>query len=778
MAKVLSEKQINAFVKGLITEASPLTFPPNASLDEENFDLELNGSRSRRLGVDYETEYVLTNTSIAAAVLQSTRQSCHSWYFPGGSSEVVLGVIRVFNRLYFVDLLQANPSAHLKNSGNYIAIAGLENAEIQTSVVGGYFILVGSDLPYPILLMYDKDTDIVTQEQVQLFVRDFDGVYDGYTVDARPSTLSDEHKYNLINQGWNSLISSTCSTPVMRLTGTFTENLNGVIHSIPAVTVGALDCTFSTLGVYPSNADTWSLGKKGIAYDAATTADLGEYDPTLLAKNSIYNIQAPRGSFILDIFNRGTFRTATSAVTSLPLDKENGKITTVASYASRVFYSGIQSDVTNGDRNSPNYSGYIFFSQLVTSKEKLGTCFQENDPTNPDISDVLDTDGGTIQIPEATKITKLVPTRSSLVVFAENGIWEIFGDIQGFTATTYQVSKVSNIGISNANAVIDANGNILYWAKTGIHVLVPDPQSGRLQTQNLSLSTIQTFYNDIPDIGKLNARGFFDERKNHVRWIYNDSADYSETNYPSHFTKELSFDLTLQAFYVYTISNLASNSPYISDYIQIPGYSLTTTTSDIYAGNEPVQTAAADQVIISVSTSVNRSGTYSFLSFTGTSFTISKYINSTFYDWVTADGTGINFESYLITGYELSGDILRNKQIPYILFYFDRTEDGFSTIGGNLVLDHQSSCLVQAQWDWSNSANSGRWGTEFQAYRLTRNYVPTGPEDTFDYGERVIVTKNKLRGFGRALSLKIRSEAGKDMKLLGWAFPITGNSKE
>ena len=91
----------------------------------------------------------------------------------------------------------------------------------------------------------------------------------------------------------------------------------------------------------------------------------------------------------------------------------------------------------------------------------------------------------------------------------------------------------------------------------------------------------------------------------------------------------------------------------------------------------------------------------------------------------------------------------------------------------NLVLNNQSSCKVQAQWNWSDSTSSGKWGNEFQAYKLLRNYVPTGVSDTFDYGDKVIVTKNKLRGSGKTLSLYIKSEEGKDMKLLGWGTPVT-----
>ena len=65
----------------------------------------------------------------------------------------------------------------------------------------------------------------------------------------------------------------------------------------------------------------------------------------------------------------------------------------------------------------------------------------------------------------------------------------------------------------------------------------------------------------------------------------------------------------------------------------------------------------------------------------------------------------------------------------------------------------------------------------FQAYRFNRNYIPDNVVDPFDYGYEVIVSKNKLRGRGRALSLYIYSEEGKDMHLLGWATTLTGSTK-
>lgn len=776
-----SERQINSFIKGLITESSPLTFPENASLDEDNFVLNRDGSRSRRLGMEYEEDYVLN--PLGVTTLDTT--SFHEWKLSGGDSNLSIGVIRAYNKLWFINMLDRSPSSVLLNGGVALTISSLETAEISTAVINNAFIIVSADLPYPIRLIYNSTTDSVSQEEYTVYVRDFWGVYDGLIDNERPTVLSYCHRYNLLNQGW----SPTVPTP----TG-----------------VEPIQYTYDILSKYPSNSDIWTVGK----ISDTTSADFEKYSPTELVKRMHDFLYAPKGKHVLDVFKRGETRQTVSAVPAataaapvntitypisswatkllvglnfqntvspvspapvitgqlLPVDKESNSFTTVAAYAGRVWYSGVRSAVLDPDSQSPSYSGYVFFSQTVTNDGKMGKCYQEADPTSESISDIVDTDGGAIHIIDAVNILALVPTKSTLLVFAENGIWQVSGGQTNFTATSYDVSKVSSIGCTSTKSIISVNSEVFYWAKGGIFRIVFDEASGGLKSENLSLTSIQTFYNDIPEIGKKYARGIFDEQQNTIRWLYNnDSVTY---NGESKYNKELILDLTLGAFYPNSISD---TTVYISDYVRSPYYSESQTQDEVVVGTNPVLVASLDEVVVNITQSLQRTSTVSYLAIHPTlfKFTLAKYRDSTFYDWVVATG-GTNYSSYLVTGYDIFGELLRKKQVPYIFFYFDRTEDGFTEAGGNLTLDNQSSCLVQAQWNWANSANSGKWGNQFQAYRLLRNYIPSGASDTFDYGDRVIVTKNKLRGSGKALSLKIQSDAGKDMKLLGWAMTITG----
>ncbi len=739
------ETAYRSFVKGLVTEANQLTFPDNASIDESNFVLNRDGSRSRRLGVDYESSYALTSSGLTATDIKEGKQSFHVWESPDGDTTVSLGLVRIKDKIWFMNLLANAPSADLKNGGSPITIADLSNNKIETSVINNKCVIVSKDLPAPVLLSYDKSTGNVSQSTINLEIRDIYGVEDSLFLDTRPTTLSNEHKYNLRNQGWNKNIVTTTGAD-------------------------AIDYTFTEIGQYPSNADNWTLGKISNPSDS----DYEKYDPDTLVKNSFSNYQIAKGSFIIDAFERGAARMDKSDVSSgLPTDREEGNISTITSYAQRLFYSGVESSVTNGDARSPNYSGYIFFSKVIRNDEDLGKCHQEADPTDPGINDLIDTDGGSIQIPDITKVVKIIASQASVLVFAENGVWEIYGDTGGFIATSFQASKISTNGITNGDSVVNVNGNFIYWSKAGIYLLKPDQASGRFAAESISLTSIQTLYLEIPEVAKNFCKGLYDEKENRIRYLYNDSTDYSATNYPNSYNKELVYDLTLKAWYKNSISSLASDSPYIADYVPIPGYSVSSREESVVAGTAPVIVTAGTSVVIDDDIPVSRTEQFSFLTIVGTSFTLSKYNGSDFLDWKTKDSVGVDFSSYLYTGYELFGDIMRQKQIPYIFFYFEKTEDGFTPSGDDLIFKNQSSCKVQAQWGWSNSAANGKWGKEFQAYRILRNYTPSGASDAYDSGESMVVTKNKLRGSGKSISLYIKSEQGKDMKLLGWGHPVT-----
>src|SRR3546814_9515593 len=79
----------------------------------------------------------------------------------------------------------------------------------------------------------------------------------------------------------------------------------------------------------------------------------------------------------------------------------------MAQYSGRIFYSGFPGTLIDGDTSSPKMSSYVLFSQLVTDATSIVACYQRNDPTSSDQSDLLDTDGGFIRIEGAFNMVGL-----------------------------------------------------------------------------------------------------------------------------------------------------------------------------------------------------------------------------------------------------------------------------------------------------------------------------------------------------------------------------------
>lgn len=103
MPRIHQPVEFNTFVAGLITEASPLTFPQNASLDEENFVLLPYGSRTRRNGMDYEDGFVVVDSGQSMPSDNNPIISIFKWNNVGGNSTKTFIVVQIGNRIHFFD---------------------------------------------------------------------------------------------------------------------------------------------------------------------------------------------------------------------------------------------------------------------------------------------------------------------------------------------------------------------------------------------------------------------------------------------------------------------------------------------------------------------------------------------------------------------------------------------------------------------------------------------------------------------------------------------------
>lgn len=770
MGRQTVDVEINSFVKGLITEAGPLNFPENASIEEKNFVLNRDGSRQRRLGMEYEDGYSskdttqdLTNTDIAV--------SSHTWENPSQDGTINIGVIQVGTSLYFTDITAETLSTSLLNGGVPLDTGGVSTTKISATSIRGKLV-VAHGLPKALLFEYDKGTGtVLATTDITLSIRDQFGIDEGVPVDHR-STWSvgseryHKHRYNLLNQGWP-------------LESDHLDNINGS----SSITADPVVTTNSILGVNPSNSDIYWANANDAAEHAA---GIGMFSPYLMKHGFGTSGQAPRGRIVIDIFSRGASRQSAYDVgrTYIPQDRTTGAITAVASYAGRVFYTVTETSVTatsviDGDENSPNIGSLVFYSKVVSSDADLGKCHSKLDPTAETLNEILDSDGGFVSLPDAGAIFGLAPLGNSLFVIADNGVWELHGGEGIFSATNQNISKTTKIGALSPSSILSSEEVLSYWSESGIQIVSKDDVSLRGKAENITYQTIQSFYEEIPTESKKSLSAVFDPVSRQVRWLYGESLESK-----SFANKELIFDLSLGAFYTSEISNLATDTPYLAGYTPLPNTIFNTTALDIIVGSDDVVVGADDVVASARAIDESVKGSTKYLTLvknsgdSNWSFTFSHYRQADFKDWVTADGVGLDAPCSLLTGFLTAGVPSRDKKTPYLITHCRLTEEGFTDDGlGNLTPIGESSCLVQAQWEWTNSAAAGRWGTQFQAYRLPRYYGPSGATDPFDYGFTVVTTKSKLRGKGRALSLLFETEEGKDLHLYGWGHTLNIEGK-
>ena len=774
MPKQSRTAEISNFVGGLITEASPLTFPPNASVDEDNFVLNRDGTRDRRLGMDFEDNFALAPTGYTAAALAPLAISTFRWDNVAEENTIDFIVMQFGNRLHIYDAAVDDITADgLKEVVILTLFDGRASLSF-ASVDGKLVIAGGKDFVW--VLSFSEG--VFTQTTQRLLVRDLWGIDDPYSeagsdfdltfgneVSRRPQSLSDAHLYNLRNQSFGK---------VRRIEST--DSPGDPISEV-----------FSIDSRYPSNADVlWS----GMGFEDTSGNIHEEFDGALMIEANEGTSASGKGSFIIDALRRGESRgeemeandnretaLSHSLAGTLPLDTTPGGATQVAEFAGRIFYAGFSGEVTDGDSKSPKLSSYLLFSKLVDNPSDIGSCFQEGDPTSRSESDILATDGGFLRVSGMNRCVKMVALSNKLVIIATNGVWLLTGGSDfGFAADNFLVTKVAEFGALGSQSVTEVGSELYYWATNGIYHLGPD-QFGEFKAQNITQTTIQTLYDDLSTVSKEASVGLYDKYSNKIRWLFDIKADLTEDNTP---TRELILDLNLQAFYLSTIGNLDGPTPFPVAMVETPPFRLGAETFDIIVNGNNVVVQAVDAVVITEM--VRTTGTRSIKYVTviangaGSEWTLSSYRDTAFEDWNSFAGTGIDAPAFLLTGTATAGQANIDKQIPYLTMFFHKTETGFEDVGGDWVPIGQSSCIVQSRWDWSDSAASGRWSREFEAYRHNRHFTGASLGSTFDNGFALVVSKSKLRGKGKAFSLFMKTAPKKDCRIIGWDLAINSNS--
>ena len=724
MARGQANKLYRNFTAGLITEASPLTYPENACQDIDNCILYRKGNVSRRLGMNYEP-----NAELSTFTHSSTDEVFKEfvWEAVANRTDLSFLVLQSGTVVRFYDLNATPMSSGLKSfvidMTTYLApgatTAQAQDCELEFAAGKGYMWIVGERFE-PILVTYDPSGDRISVTPIYILMRDFAGVNDGLANDAEPATLSTEHHYNLLNQGWVNPENTGAGSSQLAWDSFGSPTVQDAPGNSP------ITAFFASRSRYPGNNKQW-----WVARDSTTNA----FDPELLDTFFYGSSRAPKGHYVLNAFYKD--RGAVSGLGLLPVESTTARPTAVAFFSGRAWYICESS---------------VYFSQVLDDKGKVGLCFQEADPTSEAISDLVATDGGVIPIPEMGKALRAFPAAGGLLIFANNGIWFVSGGAGGFSALDFSVIKVSSIGTKSPNSIIDTKRGIFWLDRVGLRSLtVKSGTAGpEFDLTTISEETIQTFVQvTIPASAKPYVKGVYDAHTNTIQWLFNSEVYGDRYTY----NRILNLDLTLGSFYPFTINNdgpvvIGAHEQSVVNPINNPFNSSIKETALMYRTLVPSTPTTWRQ-------------------------TFSYFRDYTFVDWKAFDGTGFDYSSYLESGYELLDDAMRDKEQNYVFVYFRKTEQNWV----DDEPDNPSSCLFQTKWDWADTGSSGKWTTKIEAYRHQRVAMYTEENPAFDTGSSVVTSKNKVRGHGRAIQFRFESNGpGKDFDLLGWAVAYSGNT--
>jgi len=725
MAKAPQQKPRNRFNRGLITEAGELTFPDDASVDELNCTLLRDGSRRRRLGIEYETGYT---TDAGATLTDGAISSVHIWKNAGGEPETTFVVVQLGGTLHFYtegSVVSTGKKSFTQNLTTYDRPtgSGAAAAEVQTAVIQGRLVVASPEIN-TFYIEYDPDGDSISATEISFRVRDFEwqGTRDDYYTESPSSTVSVARDYDTKNAGWD-------------------EDNNGRTGT-------ALDYYKSQVSnKYPALTHPWFSGK-----DSSNQQSVPEFKK-IAGGTSLSGV----GRYTYDLYSIDRQTAASLSDSSLNYT-ETSRFKTVASFAGRVWYAGMENDNTSK----------VYFSQVIDDISDIGELLQVNDPTNEYFSDLLDNDGGFVQIPDAYNIKKLHVLGTSLIVFAENGVWSIKGVDNVFRATGYAINKISDAGLAYDGSFVAQEGSRPYWwSSIGIYTLELSVEQNSLKAVNISLTTIQTLFDNIDPSKRAQVASAYDGFNNRVAWFYPDddeSVDYK-------MSKILWFDEILKAFYPWEISESSTSIYAVKPFFLEGAASADVTFNVVDANEDQVIDGSSDTVVVTRTGRNFLSSSLVVLVRTDVAtdrVTFAKFTNIEFVDWGAAD-----YSSYAEGGYDFLGDLTMKKSTMYITVLCKITEDTVVSDGaGGFEYTRPSSCKISTFWDYATTASQ----TAQEAYRLKNLATPTeaGP---FVYPRTVTTSRLRLRGRGRSLRVRFESTSGYDFHLLGYDSISMGNRR-
>lgn len=828
MPQANATKNYYQFNRGINSESSELTLEDGYSVDEANYELLVDGSRKRRRGLTQEASGGTITTS---TVNMSTNTVQHYvWRSAGGDPTSNFIVHKIGDELFFTpDSDGGSASVHATSIDlGTLSFGGLSMATeaIDMTQGRGVLFISGKNI-YPTAVVYDPVGDSFSTTPIEIQIRDYEGIDDGVAIDtqvesgqAGAAVIADiqsgfpDHYYNLLTRGWSAdsiidyenNITGTARYPAKqqwwakgwkRVDATAGVELSDGTYQFDAAkldaeifggsdaptgsmilnvfddTYGFKEVSLDSSGTFTSitggnlaatdGASKWTVRVTDASHTFSVSDEVNWKDkptmaypgvpariPIIFSETSTITAVSAGVYWEFEIFdfNEAYGWTDTLATFSNcsywgvdPVARSNGTgplttgPTAIEFHGGRLWYAGIQ--------DSP-WNDYIFFSQVVRSEDNYKRCHTDADPTAPNFNSPVITDGGFIILENIGTVKKLLSMENSLLIFSDQGVWEISSQGSFFDPTNYKIRKITTAECGSAYSPILVEGTCIYTGPKGIYLIAPDQYTRQLEATNISDPVIRSKWNAITDTYEPYVKTMYDDAQKRVYFFTPGNANLlsgtgdniSTTDLGSSlFTVVWIFDLRVGAFYKYEFnSNVHANAV-------CGGFVLT--------GQDSANGKRKAKFLVNKST---------------TTFIVCDFDEDEYQDF---DGNSPVCQ--VISPHFNVGTYARRIQAPIITVFQKRTETGYTESGNGYAPVNESSTTMQARWDWSDDTVTGKLGASSQVYRHTRGFAPSGTGDVDGYP--VVVTRNKVRGRGRALQLVFKgsiSASPFDSHILGF----------
>jgi len=709
------------FTGGIATDLPPTVQNTNTFKVLDNYNLNDDGSVSKRHGYVYNNEYASFASTGGARLEDSNTTPTygrHRWILSSiGSARkdrlVVVGVTIVGSGIvkYTAEVFSTSgvrlTSAELSYVTPTQTVTKASELPTISMADSDYGVLVGGAfLDSALIVYYDENAGRYGMGLVRIKTRMFE-ILGTSSISERPTTITPQHYANLFNAGW---------TPAL------------------------INQVYADLGVYPSLADIPQYGK---ITTSDTPSEIGEFSPAELEKNFFGNTPAPRGR---DIYEVQTMPGIGDA--SARLDFNSNSVDAVCFHSGRAFFA-----VSTYKTSSPNLnaevgqaSERIYYSKLVSDVKDMSVCHQEADPTSEHVSDLVATDGGYIQLKGSGLVYDMVSCAGGVVVTSSEGAWLITGS-RGFSATDNYVTVLRK-STTIVPATLSVIGSDAVFVDDGDLYIVNVDDRGVVRAANASAGALKSLINKATDGACVS---FTDEDGNY-------NIAYSEdviSGVGSGYVNDLGLYSVVISLNATKQSVLTSS--YQGKYCAILNNTmvgLTVSYDDLVTFN-PVPT------YYSLIKSQEFSDEYTTVEFLG------RYSDGT----ITVESTIQSAPVVAVaqTNQLNFNDTQRIKEPLYVTTHMKFTDGVYVDDGaGNPVPDDPSQCTLTARFDNKSVSTTPR-----EIYRP--RYLPVGAiGQAVPYDSSVVSSKVKIRGRGKTMSLEFRSDEAKNSWLHGYALSMTG----